>query len=103
MVRTAEGVEPRLVDAKKDMLVIPSLCIHQNRGVNNGMALKGQTDMLPLYSLTGQESLHDQMAAMAGVSKEEVLAGIGQGLKEMQERKRSGKKAMTLDELIDEL
>ena len=37
------------------------------------------------------------------ISKEEILAGIGQGLKEMQERKRSGKKAMTLDELIDEL
>ncbi len=37
------------------------------------------------------------------ISKEELLAGIGQGLKEMQERKRSGKKAMTLDELIDEL
>lgn len=73
MVRTAEGVEPRLVDAKKDMLVIPSLCIHQNRGVNNGMALKGQTDMLPLYSLSGQESLRDEVAKLTGVDKENVL------------------------------
>lgn len=73
MVRTADGVEPRLVDAKKDMLVIPSLCIHQNRTVNSGMALKGQTDMLPLYSLSGQENLRDEMAAIAGVSKEDVL------------------------------
>ena len=30
--------------------VIPSLCIHQNRGVNNGMALKGQTDMPVSYT-----------------------------------------------------
>lgn len=37
------------------------------------------------------------------ISKEEILAGIDAGLKELAERKRNGKKAMTLEELIDEL
>ena len=37
------------------------------------------------------------------ISKEEILAGIDAGLKEMQDRKRCGKKAKTLNELIDEL
>lgn len=37
------------------------------------------------------------------ISKEEVLKGIDTGLKEMQERKRSGKKAKTLEDLINEL
>ena len=56
-----------------------------------------------------QRSFNRQVAKLSAsadteyISKEEILAGIGQGLKEMQERKRSGKKAMTLDELIDEL
>ena len=37
------------------------------------------------------------------ISKEEILAGIDAGLKEMQERKRSGKRAKRLEELINEL
>ena len=37
------------------------------------------------------------------ISKEEILAGIDRGLKEMVERKRTGRKAKTLEELIHEL
>lgn len=37
------------------------------------------------------------------ISKEEILAGIDAGLKEVAERKRTRRKARTLDELIDEL
>ena len=37
------------------------------------------------------------------ISKEEILAGIDARLKEMQERKRSGKRAKHLEELINEL
>ncbi len=48
-----------------------------------------------------QEDLHQEETAY--ISKEEVLAGIDAGLKEMVERKRTGRKAKTLEELIDEL
>mgnify|MGYP001776379419 FL=1 len=37
------------------------------------------------------------------ISKEEILAGIDAGLKEMVERKRCGRKAKALDALINEL
>jgi hypothetical protein len=37
------------------------------------------------------------------ISKKEILAGIDRGLKEMMERKRTGRKAKTLEELINEL
>lgn len=37
------------------------------------------------------------------ISKEEILAGIDRGLKEMAERKRTGRRAKTLEELINEL
>lgn len=37
------------------------------------------------------------------ISKEEILAGIDRGLKEMMERKRTGRKAKTLEEQINEL
>jgi len=38
----------RLVNIEKPILLIPSLCIHFNREVNEGHTLNKQTDMLPL-------------------------------------------------------
>lgn len=35
---------------------IPSLAVHQNRGVNEGFAVNAQIDLLPLLSLAGNES-----------------------------------------------
>lgn len=54
------------------------------------------------------EKEEEQISMMAEegekyISKEEILTGIEAGLQEMQERKRTGKKAQTLQELIDEL
>lgn len=37
------------------------------------------------------------------ISKEEILAGIREGLLEMKERHRTGAKGKTLEELLDEL
>lgn len=34
-------------------LTIPSLAIHQNRGVNDGFSINAQTDLLPLLSASG--------------------------------------------------
>lgn len=47
------------------------------------------------------EGLHEEESYT--ISKKEVLAGIDRGLKEMIERKKTGKKAKTLEELIHEL
>lgn len=74
LVKTKEGVKPMLVDAGKDMLVIPNLCIHFNRGVNDGKPLKVSTDMMPLYSLNKNADIKSQLCAVAGIDEKDVLA-----------------------------
>lgn len=44
--------ENRLVDFKRPVLIIPSLAIHMNRSVNEGVELNKQKDMLPLIGMT---------------------------------------------------
>ena len=47
-VETGEGVESRLVDIDRDLLLIPSVAIHMNRQVNDGYKWNPAVDMLPL-------------------------------------------------------
>jgi len=56
ITETANGVESQLVVSKYNV-VIPSLAIHQNRGVNDGFAVNTQTDTLPLFS-QGEKDLY---------------------------------------------
>lgn len=44
------------VKLKDNICMIPSLAIHMNREANNGVAFSAQNDMLPLLTLTGQNS-----------------------------------------------
>ncbi len=39
VVRTERGMETKLVNIERDLVVIPSLAIHMNRAVNEGMSL----------------------------------------------------------------
>ena len=48
MVETEEGVESRLVDIDRDLLLIPNVAIHMNRQVNDGYKWNPAVDMLPL-------------------------------------------------------
>ena len=52
-VETENGVESRLVDIDRDLLLIPSVAIHMNRQVNDGYKWNPAVDMLPL--LGGKE------------------------------------------------
>lgn len=47
-VETETGVESRLVDIDRDLLLIPSVAIHMNRQVNDGYKWNPAVDMLPL-------------------------------------------------------
>ena len=47
-VETENGVENRLVDIDRDLLMIPSVAIHMNRKVNDGYPWNPTVDMLPL-------------------------------------------------------
>ena len=47
-VETAQGVENRLVDIDRDLLLIPNVAIHLNRSVNDGYKWNVAVDTLPL-------------------------------------------------------
>lgn len=74
VVRRGEGLESRLVNVDRDLLMIPSLAIHMNRSVNDGYKYGIQKDMLPLL---GDEravgTFLDIVAGAAGVDKENIL------------------------------
>ncbi len=72
VVRTAEGIETRLVCLDRDLALIPNLPIHFNRDVNDGVKLNPQVDMLPVYGAAGT----DYMALVAEnleVTREDLL------------------------------
>ena len=47
-VETEDGVENKLVDIDKDLLLIPNVAIHMNRQVNDGYKWNPAVDLLPL-------------------------------------------------------
>ena len=48
MVETENGVESKLVDIDRDLLMIPNVAIHMNRQVNDGFKWNPAVDTLPL-------------------------------------------------------
>ena len=48
MVETEDGIEGRLVDIDRDLLLIPNVAIHMNRQVNDGFKWNPAVDTLPL-------------------------------------------------------
>lgn len=74
IVRTGRGIETRLVNIDRDLLIIPNLAIHMNRQVNEGYAFNAQKDMLPLLGEAGEKGGFEQLIAeAAGVSAEDIL------------------------------
>lgn len=47
-VETDTGAESRLVDIDRDLLLIPNVAIHMNRGANDGFKWNPAVDLLPL-------------------------------------------------------
>ena len=48
LVETQTGIESRLVDIHRDLLLIPNVAIHMNRAVNDGYKWNPAVDTLPL-------------------------------------------------------
>ena len=75
VVRTENGVEARLVYADQDLLVIPSLAIHFDRGVNEGRKWDPQVDLQPVYGPAGCRPFPELLASEAGgCAVEDILA-----------------------------
>ena len=75
IVRTEGGIETRLVNIDRDLMIIPNLAIHMNRQVNNGYKFNAQVDMLPLFCERGEESdaFMGLIASEAGVNAKDIL------------------------------
>lgn len=82
VVRGKNGLETRLVNIDRDLLVIPNVAIHMNRDMNNGAAYNPQVDMLPLYAGCDDNAGKDgkkknvfmkRIARAAGVKQEDIL------------------------------
>ena len=70
----------RLVDFRRPLMIVPNLAIHMNRKVNEGVELKPQKDLLPLFfqSEGGDEDderrLRTMLSEELGVSAEDILS-----------------------------
>ena len=62
----------KLVDFARPLMTIPSLAIHMNKKVNEGMAFNRQKDMLPLVATLekdhGKEFFDELLAEELGVN-----------------------------------
>lgn len=75
LVKTAGGVESKLVNLDTDLLTIPSLAIHLNRGVNEGAKFNPAKDLLPLYASGAEKGdLLGSIAAELGVNASDILS-----------------------------
>ena len=74
-VKGKKGIESRLVDVDRDLVMLPSLAIHMNREANDGYKYNAQTDMLPIFGdEASKDSFFDVIAKSAGVKKEDILS-----------------------------
>ena len=75
VVRREGGIATQLVNVDRDLLVIPSVAIHLDREVDQGTALKANTDLLPLLGCgTERGRFRALLAEAAGVPEEDILS-----------------------------
>ena len=68
MVETEQGVQMKLVNIDRDLLMIPNVAIHMNRQANDGYKWNPAVDMLPL--LGGKEA----KGKLEGLLEQEAVA-----------------------------
>lgn len=74
ILRDGSGIRTKLVNADRNLLLIPNVAIHMNREANNGQKLNPQVDLLPLFSQSGSDiTLRSVMAEAANISPDSIL------------------------------
>ena len=51
IVKNNNKIETKLLNINKDLLIIPNLCIHFNRNINQGYAYNPSKDLIPILGL----------------------------------------------------
>ena len=74
VIRTPRGFESCLMDAGRDLILIPNVAIHMNREVNDGFKFQANIDTMPLWgSSAAAGTFWDRVAEMAGVRREDII------------------------------
>ncbi len=73
IVSKSDKVEARLINFERDLLVIPNVAIHMQRGINQGHSYNPAVDLLPLLSGDAKTDFAAFLAEEAGCKKEELL------------------------------
>ncbi len=66
LVETKDGVESRLVDLDRDLLLMPNVAIHLNRSANDGYKWNPATDLIPLLGDKETEDFWAELESLAG-------------------------------------
>ena len=75
IIRRNDGLEEKLVDIKRDLVMIPNLAIHMNREANNGVAYNLQKDLQPLFAAGNTDrTLLEIIAEQVGIKKEDIIS-----------------------------
>ena len=75
IIRRNDGLEEKLVDIKRDLVMIPNLAIHMNREANNGVAYNPQKDFQPLFAAGNTDrTLLEIIAEQVSIKKEDIIS-----------------------------
>lgn len=74
VVRKNGRLVSRLINIDRDLLLIPNLAIHMDRGANDGKKFDPNTDMLPLAGMLEGREIRALAAEAAGAAEEELAA-----------------------------
>ena len=73
VVSTDNGIEERLVNLDKDSMIIPSVAIHLNRGVNDGAKHNPAVDLIPLLG-RNNSSVESALAEKLSVNPSDIIS-----------------------------
>lgn len=76
IIKNDKGIETRLVNIDRDLVIIPNVAIHMNKEVNSSMKYNEQVDLLPLYGSLkdSKDNFMDVVAEYADVEKECIIS-----------------------------
>ncbi len=69
----AKGIEEKLVNIDKDLLVIPNVAIHMNPDINKGYQYQIQGDVPPLFAKGKKGEYQKLIAKAAGLKADDIL------------------------------
>ena len=75
IIRRNGGLKEKLINIKRDLVMIPNLAIHMNREANNGVSYNPQKDLQPLFAAGNTDrTLLEIIAEQTGIKKEDIIS-----------------------------